>query len=92
MKVTVPGEESTDWCAYCGVSEADTLDHILPVASSGIPPSDNLVPACHDCNVRLGDLEFDSFEEKRTWMYSRKRALGLPVERPNRVVVTWPED
>ncbi len=40
-----------DPCAYCG-GQADTLDHIVPVASGGTSAWDNLTAACRSCNSR----------------------------------------
>lgn len=36
-------------CAYCP-AEADSWDHILPIASSGDTAPGNVVPACTSCN------------------------------------------
>lgn len=37
-------------CAYCGVKEADTLDHVIPLAKGGEHDVTNVVPACRSCN------------------------------------------
>lgn len=47
-------------CGYCGVSEIDagaelTVDHYQPVSRGGTDHPDNLVYACHPCNVFKGD-------------------------------------
>jgi 5-methylcytosine-specific restriction endonuclease McrA len=37
-------------CYWCGEPDADTVDHIVPVALGGSNRRDNLVPACRHCN------------------------------------------
>lgn len=38
-------------CYYCG-SEADTIDHRIPICRGGTNLPANLVPACRSCNSR----------------------------------------
>lgn len=40
-------------CAYCGVP-ADTLDHVKPRHKGGNTVTNNLVPACRECNRHKG--------------------------------------
>jgi hypothetical protein len=52
-------------CAYCGVSEVDvggelTVDHYQPVAAGGDDSDDNLVYACHRCNLYKTDYVPDA--------------------------------
>ena len=47
-------------CAYCGVPDARTVDHIVPRSAwpEGVPGVDedsNLVVACASCNSRKGN-------------------------------------
>lgn len=47
-------------CSYCG-DEAESIDHIVPVAEGGGNDPLNLVPACQSCNSSKGTkslLEF----------------------------------
>lgn len=39
-------------CAYCGTSDALTIDHVIPVSKGGDHTAINVVPACHSCNSR----------------------------------------
>ncbi len=41
-------------CAICGQPGADTADHIIPYSMGGDHSIDNLRPAHHRCNSRLG--------------------------------------
>jgi 5-methylcytosine-specific restriction endonuclease McrA len=40
-------------CVYCG-ADADTADHITPLARGGHEHEDNLVPCCKSCNSSKG--------------------------------------
>jgi 5-methylcytosine-specific restriction endonuclease McrA len=39
-------------CWMCGSPEADTLDHVIPLARGGTNWPANLRPACRSCNSR----------------------------------------
>jgi 5-methylcytosine-specific restriction endonuclease McrA len=41
-------------CAYCGVPDARTMDHVVPVIKGGLHTSSNVVPACRKCNSSKG--------------------------------------
>jgi 5-methylcytosine-specific restriction endonuclease McrA len=41
-------------CAYCG-QQADTVDHITPLAKGGTNDPDNLTAACNRCNATKKD-------------------------------------
>ena len=41
-------------CAYCGVENATTVDHVVPVARGGDDNENNLVCACVSCNTSKG--------------------------------------
>lgn len=43
-------------CHYCG-NEWDCMDHVIPVSRGGGTTKDNVVPACHLCNIRKSDYE-----------------------------------
>lgn len=43
-------------CAYCGVGEADTIDHVIPCTLGGRSVINNLVASCQTCNVRKGNM------------------------------------
>lgn len=46
-------------CRYCGAPAPEVhlvLDHVIPVVRGGADTEDNLVTACHDCNLGKADL------------------------------------
>lgn len=52
-------------CHYCG-SQADTVDHIIPMIDGGETTQGNLVAACKRCNRTKGRQGYDEFlKEKR---------------------------
>lgn len=42
-------------CAYCGVTEGLTIDHVLPVSRGGKSTFENCVTACSECNAKKSD-------------------------------------
>ena len=50
-------------CAYCGRRDAERyeLDHIVPRSLHGSDRVSNLVVACHECNVRKGNVSVAEF-------------------------------
>lgn len=62
-------------CAYCG-GQADTLDHIRPVARGGLTVRTNLVPACQRCNYAKGHADaLDWFRAHHGWSTDREQRL-----------------
>lgn len=41
-------------CTYCGDSDADTIDHVVPLSRGGGNELENLVLACRSCNTAKG--------------------------------------
>ncbi|MFC0052978.1 HNH endonuclease [Streptomyces actinomycinicus] len=41
-------------CVYCG-AESEVMDHVIPLAGGGMHSTQNLVPACDDCNQSKSD-------------------------------------
>lgn len=41
-------------CHYCN-KQADTRDHVVPIAKGGRTTQDNMVPACKKCNSDKAD-------------------------------------
>lgn len=55
-------------CKYCGVGSDFArlcLDHVNPVSNGGDNSFDNLVTACHECNMGKYDGVFFGIEDKR---------------------------
>lgn len=58
-------------CAYCGVA-ADTLDHVKPRHKGGNTVTNNLVPACRECNRSKGSEDWHAwYATQPTWTVSR---------------------
>jgi 5-methylcytosine-specific restriction endonuclease McrA len=47
-------------CFWCGM-DADTVDHVIPVAKGGTDDPENLVAACRKCNFAKQDKLPDEF-------------------------------
>lgn len=47
-------------CAYCGGPE-QVLDHVVPLFLGGLNSFDNILPACHSCNMSKGTLRVLDF-------------------------------
>ena len=81
-------------CEYCGVSESDvggelTIDHYRPQSASGSDEPENLIYACHRCNLyksdywttdsafpRLWNPRNDSFDE-HFWLSNNGKIFAL---------------
>jgi 5-methylcytosine-specific restriction endonuclease McrA len=37
-------------CGYCGINQADTIDHVIPLSRGGSNYIGNIMPACGKCN------------------------------------------
>jgi 5-methylcytosine-specific restriction endonuclease McrA len=58
-------------CFWCGL-EADTIDHIVPVAKGGTDHDENLVSACRRCNYSKKDsMPVDFLASRSTAMSLR---------------------
>ena len=51
-------------CAYCP-AQADTIDHIIPLAKGGTHDWFNLAPACRSCNAKKGTKDLLQFLTER---------------------------
>jgi len=58
-------------CGYCFENEASGWDHLIPVSAGGLSSADNLYPSCLRCNLLLGNMIFDSIDEKRLYAHLR---------------------
>lgn len=62
-------------CQYCG-GPGDGVDHIIPYSYlNGHGGENNLVGACQSCNSIAGDRIFESFQEKRAYILTRRSQL-----------------
>ena len=52
-------------CAYCGVSNPGTADHLLPQVKGGDHRGENLVPCCRSCNSAKGGKDVMSWHRAR---------------------------
>jgi hypothetical protein len=41
-------------CAYCGVPDAKTMDHVVSLKNGGLHTASNVKPACRSCNSKKG--------------------------------------
>lgn len=64
-------------CVYCG-DIATTRDHVIPVSfypyrkrSSRYHRNDWTVPACHECNISLGDKLLITVPGRAVWLLVR---------------------
>ncbi len=62
-------------CAYCGVNEPGTADHILPRVKGGDHRGENLVPCCRHCNSAKGG------KDVMAWHREGQRFPSLSVTR-----------
>jgi len=72
-------------CVYCAW-DADVWDHILPVTWTGVHAhaKGEQVPACGDCNARLGDMHSTDIDERRS-------CIAESLERKHRRLLRSPE-
>jgi 5-methylcytosine-specific restriction endonuclease McrA len=52
-------------CAYCGIANATTWDHILPISLGGETEPGNIVPACVACNSSKKNLDLFEWLNKK---------------------------
>lgn len=71
-------------CAYCG-SQANTVDHIIPLAKGGTDDRSNLVSACGACNYAKRDKILGMPEQMSEGVFSSEGAT------PSRPVLFLPE-
>ncbi len=63
-------------CQYCGRTSVPlTIDHVIPKQNGGRNSWDNLVAACHSCNVRKGNRTPSEAD----------MALLIPPFKPSRI-------
>ena len=62
-------------CFFCGISDVERWDHLVPVSQGGETVLGSMVPACADCDDKKRELPFDE------WMmsdgHSPKINLGI---------------
>ena len=52
-------------CYYCGITTANTVDHLTPVHKGGTDELSNLVTACKHCNYSKGLKTEQEYNRKR---------------------------
>lgn len=67
-----PGVSTEQWrsicethgfrCAYCGVEDKLTVDHVIPISRGGPDAPENVVPACKSCNSSKGAKTLDEWQ------------------------------
>ncbi len=88
VTIVIKGVDGTDWCGYCGVTRAECLDHVIPVACHDVHRGEiPLIPVCQSCNNIVHTLIFDSIREKQEYVYSTLRRRHMPAERPENILV-----
>lgn len=63
-------------CVYCYKDLSDQqyhIDHIVPLAFGGTNSITNLVISCPKCNLIASDKVFDTINDKRLYILSKKR-------------------
>lgn len=66
----MPSAPTDALCSYC-LAPAQAWDHVEPRRTGGTDRPDNLVPACHPCNISKGAEPLVLFLLRRR--YGRKR-------------------
>lgn len=86
-------------CHYCG-ERATTQDHIVPRADLPRPMSrlpywfrsNDVVPACFDCNGRKGWLRSDCDCDHCHWAWATAKAIWMPVGYQERGWIALQQD
>jgi 5-methylcytosine-specific restriction endonuclease McrA len=52
-------------CYYCGITTANTVDHLTPLHKGGTDELSNLVTACKPCNYSKGSKTEQQYNRKR---------------------------
>lgn len=58
-------------CYWCG-ADANTVDHIVPVAKGGQDVDENLVASCKKCNYSKQDKMPDEFQLQRAGLFLQR--------------------
>lgn len=73
-------------CQYCG-EDASCVDHIVPWSYGGTDDDDNLVAACHICNLIASGKVFETIDEKRAHILERRHEHKERDERRSRLAI-----
>lgn len=63
-------------CAYCGATDALTVEHIIPVSNFGANKRYNIIPACSKCNSSKSNKDILDWYPKQSF-YSAERLLKI---------------
>jgi len=58
-------------CIYC-LGNATVVDHVVPWSFSYCDEEENLVSSCENCNLIASNFVFTSFDEKRSFIVTRR--------------------
>lgn len=61
-------------CVFCGSSDVERWDHLVPISQGGETVLGNMVPACAQCDDAMRELPFDD------WMMSDDRYSPKTLE------------
>lgn len=64
-------------CYYCG-QDANTVDHLIPVAKGGSDDRENLVAACKRCNFSKQDKLVEDFFQRDSTAHLSRGLLSPP--------------
>lgn len=69
-------------CGYCGrkLHHKWHVDHVVPQAHGGSSSIDNLLPACHRCNLSKGAKDPEDFRS-RFFEYAAEETYKLVLDR-----------
>lgn len=76
-------------CHYCSSPYPSEVDHVMPFSRGGSDDRENLVPACHRCNMDKSDLTMDEWQAARDARGAEFPPLG-PTELALEVILALP--
>ncbi len=78
-------------CAYCGIHRSKTQEgylereHVQPVRRGGTDAIENVVPACHHCNMTKGNHR----PGERVWTLDYRSRVIIPDPKPRKRHTRW---
>ncbi len=63
-------------CCYCGGQKPLEQEHFIPLSNGGEYTTNNIIPACRDCNLSKSDSSFfDWYPRQRFYSKERERRI-----------------